>query len=328
MTEKPIDLLVIGAGIAGLLAARELTDKHHWRVAILDKSRGVGGRMATRRDGEATYDHGAQFFTVREPRFRQYVDQWLEAGLVETWFDQMANESPIIRFAAKPSMTAIAKRLVTGLEMHRQAKVVSAQHANGQWTLTTEDGQHYRAPRLLINAPVPQALEILQAGKIALPPSDEEFLHSIRYAKNIAAMVELDRPSGLPSPGRIKFDDPEPIAWLGDNQQKGVSAKPAVTIHSGPEFAEKYFDAPDDERLHLLVEAAKPYLHGNVVNVKGHHWKFAHRLTEHDRDFYANHELGLWMAGDSFNAPRVEGAAMSGLLAADDLAAAPSGLAN
>ncbi len=321
MTSKPIDLLVIGAGIAGLMAARELTDKRGWRVAILDKSRGVGGRMATRRDGEASYDHGAQFFTVRNPRFKQWVDSWLERKLVELWFDYMAEgDEPLIRYMAKPSMTAIAKHLVKGLELHRQAKVVSAKRENGQWTLTTENGNFYRAPRLLINAPVPQALEILDAGGVSLPTDDEIFLHSIRYAKCIAALVELDGPSGIPAPGRIKFANPEPISWMGDNQQKGVSAKPTVTIHSGPEFAEKYFDTPDDERLPLLLEAAKERLKANVVSAQAHRWKFAHRLTEHDRDFYVNAELGLWMAGDSFNAPRVEGAAMSGLLAADNLA--------
>lgn len=319
MTSKSIDLLVIGAGIAGLLAARELSDKHGWRVAVLDKSRGVGGRMATRREGDASYDHGAQFFTAREPRFKEWVDRWVAAGLVETWFDQMASgDEPLIRFAAKPSMTAIAKHLVTGLELHREAKVLSAQRESGEWKLNTETGAVFRAPRLLINAPVPQALEIL-AG-VRLPSKDEEFLRSIRYAKCIAAMVELKSPSAIPSPGRIKFANQEPIAWIGDNQQKGISKKPAVTIHSGPAFAEKYFDEPDDVRLPLLVAAAHPYIKAEVVSVKGHRWKFAHRLTDHNHDFYANHELALWMAGDSFNAPRVEGAAMSGLLAADDLA--------
>lgn len=322
MTAKPIDLLVIGAGIAGLLAARELTDKNGWRVAILDKSRGVGGRMATRREGEAAYDHGAQFFTAREPRFKMWVKKWMEADVVEAWFDHMAEgDEPLMRYCATPSMTAVAKHLVTGLELHRQAKVVKAERADGQWTLTTEDGSHYQAPRLLINAPVPQAMEILDAGGVRLPIDDETFLRSILYAKTIAAMVELDGPSGLPSPGRIKFTNPEPISWIGDNQQKGVSAIPTVTIHSGHAFAEQYFDAPDDERLPLLIAAAKPYLKANIVSVKGHRWKFAHRLTEHNRDFYTYHELALWMAGDSFNAPKVEGAAMSGLLAADDLAA-------
>lgn len=321
MAETKIDLLVIGAGIAGLLAARELADKHGLRVAIFDKSRGVGGRMATRRDGDASYDHGAQFFSVTNPRFKAWVDQWLDRRVVKLWFDQFGDEPPMMRYAALPSMTAVAKKLVDGQELHRQAKITSASRESGEWILKTEDGNTFRGERLLINAPVPQAMEILDAGGVSLPAEDDAFLRSIRYAKTIAAMVELDGPSGLPAPGRLKLNPPEPIQWMADNQQKGISALPAVTIHSGHDFAEKYFDAPDDKRLPLLVEAAKPHLKANILSVKGHRWKFAHRLTEHDRDFYANAGLGLWMAGDSFHAPKVEGAAMSGLLAADDIAA-------
>ncbi|WP_309387795.1 NAD(P)/FAD-dependent oxidoreductase [Cerasicoccus frondis] len=321
MANDSIDLLVIGAGIAGLLAARELTDKHGLRVAILDKSRGVGGRMATRRDGDATYDHGAQFFSVTEPRFKAWVDQWLRQRVVKLWFDQFANEAPMLRYAAVPSMTAVAKKLVEGLELHRKAKVVSATYASEEWVLKTEDGNIFRAPKLLINAPVPQALEILDAGGVSLNADDDAFLRSIQYAKTIAAMVELDGPSGLPAPGRLKLNPPEPVSWIADNQLKGVSDLPAVTIHSGHAFAEQYFDEPDAVRLPILVEAARPYLKSKITSAKGHRWKYAHRLTEHDRDYFAAASLGLWMAGDSFHAPKVEGAAMSGLLAADDIAA-------
>ncbi|MSO32728.1 MAG: FAD-dependent oxidoreductase, partial [Ilumatobacteraceae bacterium] len=62
MTKKRV--VVVGAGIAGLTAARALSHAGH-SVIVLDKGRSVGGRMATRRIGDATVDHGAQFFTVR-----------------------------------------------------------------------------------------------------------------------------------------------------------------------------------------------------------------------------------------------------------------------
>ena len=65
---KKRSCIVVGAGISGLLAADEL-QREGWTVAVLDKSRGVGGRMTTRRVGEGTFDHGAQFFTVRDNRF-------------------------------------------------------------------------------------------------------------------------------------------------------------------------------------------------------------------------------------------------------------------
>ncbi|MBA3611032.1 MAG: NAD(P)-binding protein, partial [Rubrobacter sp.] len=76
--------IIVGAGISGLLAATEL-QAAGWTVTVLDKGRGVGGRMATRRIDGASFDHGAQFFTVRTERFQNLVDGWLAAGAAAEW---------------------------------------------------------------------------------------------------------------------------------------------------------------------------------------------------------------------------------------------------
>jgi predicted NAD/FAD-dependent oxidoreductase len=77
--------LIVGAGIAGLTAAAAL-EARGWAVVLLDKGRGPGGRMATRRIGESRLDHGAQFFTVRDARFREAANRWEQAGWVAPWF--------------------------------------------------------------------------------------------------------------------------------------------------------------------------------------------------------------------------------------------------
>src|ERR671910_2039609 len=84
MTAGADTCIVVGAGISGLLAAHELQSEG-WRVTVLDKGRGVGGRMATRRLGEGNFDHGAQFFTVRDDRFASLVEGWLTAGAAGGW---------------------------------------------------------------------------------------------------------------------------------------------------------------------------------------------------------------------------------------------------
>ena len=78
-----VDAIVIGAGISGLAAATELA-KAGCRTIVLEKSRGIGGRMATRRVGPAVCDHGAQFFTVRTRAFGATVAEAHAAGLVRT----------------------------------------------------------------------------------------------------------------------------------------------------------------------------------------------------------------------------------------------------
>ena len=77
-------VVVIGAGIAGLLAAQQLHSTGH-EVTVLDKGKSPGGRLATRRIGAATLDHGAQFFTVRDAQFDHHVQQWVHDGVVREW---------------------------------------------------------------------------------------------------------------------------------------------------------------------------------------------------------------------------------------------------
>ena len=78
------DVIVIGAGVSGLIAARTL-QANGARVLVLDKGRGVGGRLATRRTQSGIFDHGAQLFTARDPQFRLLVEAWQAAGIVRPW---------------------------------------------------------------------------------------------------------------------------------------------------------------------------------------------------------------------------------------------------
>ena len=84
-TQHSIDILIIGAGLAGLSAASDLQQAGH-NVMLVDKGRGLGGRLAGRRIGEASFDHGAQFMTARGPRFQKTVAEWIEAGIAEEWY--------------------------------------------------------------------------------------------------------------------------------------------------------------------------------------------------------------------------------------------------
>ena len=116
-TTKNLDVLIIGAGMAGLTAAQEL-QRAGRRVLVLDKSRGIGGRMATRRIGDATFDHGAQFITARDARFVSAMEEWERQGVVKEWcrgFSAEADGHP--RWRGDPSMTSLAKHLAQGLEI-------------------------------------------------------------------------------------------------------------------------------------------------------------------------------------------------------------------
>ena len=71
--------------MSGLVCARTLLD-HGFKVSVFEKGRGPGGRMSTRRtEDELQFDHGAQYFTVRDRLFRRYVESWQHDGIVAPW---------------------------------------------------------------------------------------------------------------------------------------------------------------------------------------------------------------------------------------------------
>ena len=127
MTEN--SCVVVGAGISGLLAARELRAAG-WRVVVLDKGSEVGGRLATRRVENGTFDHGAQFFTVRNERFGRLVEGWLGEGIVGEWSRGFAdaegkqNEDGHPRYNGSRGMSSVADHLARGLDVRTGERVV------------------------------------------------------------------------------------------------------------------------------------------------------------------------------------------------------------
>ncbi|MFM8862721.1 MAG: NAD(P)/FAD-dependent oxidoreductase, partial [Acidimicrobiia bacterium] len=193
-------VVVVGAGMAGLTAARRLAES--CEVVVLDKGRGVGGRLATRRLGDATFDHGAQFLTTHTPEFGDAVAQWVEHGVVVPWFrgrigpDGTTDPDGHVRYRGAQSMNAIAKHLAGGLDVRTASLVASVGHTDSGWLVSMADGAVLEADAVLMTAPVPQTLALLAAGDVELTPAETDALHAVQYDPCIALMVVLDGPSG------------------------------------------------------------------------------------------------------------------------------------
>ena len=315
--------LIVGAGIAGLLAARALQERGV-RVTLLDKGRGVGGRMATRRIGSAVFDHGAQFFTARDPRFGAVVDDWLSAQVSEEWCRGFADHEGLVRGDGHPryrgstGMTAVPKYLALGLDVRLGQRVTTVEAYESRWMLTTEQGTKFTADALLLTAPVPQSVALLNAGAMQLPSGLRQALDAIQYDPCIALMVQ---PSicHLPAPGGMQLSE-GPIVWIGDNRQKRISPEAAVTIHATAEFSRKHWGSDDREIVSLLMSAAAPWVSEPISDVHVHRWRYARPSALHpDRCLAISEPLPLAFAGDAFGEPRVEGAALSGMAAAHAL---------
>lgn len=321
-TVERYDVLVVGAGISGLLAARALGERG-LRVVVLDKGRGVGGRMATRRLEGGAFDHGAQFFTARDPQFQALVEEWLEAGLVKTWARGFAlsaggeKTNGEARYCGVAGMASIAKRLSEGLDLRLEAKVARVETADGGWRVGTETGGEYFARSLLLTSPAPQSLELLRTSGVELPTGVRGELEAIEYAPCLALLALLSGPCSLPNPGGM-WCSGEPIAWMADNQRKGVSKVygSALTIHAGQAFSREHWQTPEAEVTAALLAAASPWLGGALVKTQLHRWRYSQPLRAHAARCVTLRLPGLLaFAGDGFGSPRVEGAALSGLAA-------------
>jgi renalase len=194
------DVIIIGAGISGLMCATELT-KCGLSVQLIDKGRGFGGRMATRRMAGGRLDHGAQFFTVRDPRLQAYVNEWLEAGIIKEWFRHLpedSNPAGYPRYCGLNGMTDVPKYLAAKLKVHRSEQVCKLVRKKKGWKVKTLAGNSFCGRHLVITAPLPQAMDLLNESRIALPDGIDEAFRQIEYEKGLTTMAILDGPSGLP----------------------------------------------------------------------------------------------------------------------------------
>ncbi len=342
------DAVVIGAGIAGLCAAGALVRAGR-RVLVLEKSRGIGGRMATRRVGGAVCDHGAQFFTVRGRAFGGIVAEAHAAGVALPWCDGFAQaataDGPVApagaghaRWRGARGMTDLPKRLAEALAaegsdrctIRTTVKATAIGISQGRVRVTIDEGEGrietLTASGGVLTAPVPQSLDLMAAGDMLaaggpVDPETRRLLETVSYDPCFALLLVLDRPSRVPPPGAIQFaEGGGPIAWLADNQQKGISAVPALTVHASGGFSREHFDAPQDEVAALLLDRVRPWIDGDpvtaVVERSLHRWKFAlpTRLIPAPL-VAATPTPPIVCCGDAFAGPRVEGAASSGLAA-------------
>lgn len=322
---KIFDALIIGSGLAGLSAVDKLSKKG-LTTAVVDKGRGVGGRLAARRIGEAVFDHGAQFFTARTEQFQALVAQWIEAGVAEQWYQSYPGQPDgHPRYRGTPNMVSIAKYLAVNQTTIQSTKVEKLSYDNSYWTVQLDNGNRIVAKSLVATCPVPQTLDLLKQSTIKLSSAITKRLRKIQYESCIAVMAVLDGPTKLEYPGALALEQ-GPIAWISDNHKKGASPVPAITIHASGEYSASHFNY---DRLAVgkeLIENARPLFgNANVLDFQVHGWLYSKpTTTDNDPSLLLSdgqNMPALVLAGDAFAGPRFEGAVLSGWSAAAQIEA-------
>ena len=295
--------VIIGAGMAGLSAARILVKKGH-EVTVLDKGRGVGGRMSTRTIENAKADHGAQYFSVKTAEFQTLISELQSENSIAEWhLAQREN----VRYVGAKGMNAIPKKMASSLQVLVNEKVILIENN----TVKTESGNIYAFDNLLITIPIPQVIDLFENANIEFSEKDKSVISEIEYEPCIAVMAVLKEPTEIKTGGIILEN--QPVAWIADNLQKGITQIPTVTLHASAAYSAKRFDddlqAVAKDMLSTVNEYVKPE---NIVTFQTHRWKFSNATKRYKEPFYQLENKSVYLGGDGFGMGNVEGAFLSG----------------
>ncbi len=158
---------VIGAGLAGLACANALRDAGV-AVTLFEKSRGLGGRLATRRRGDLAFDHGAQYLTATSEPFASVLEGLAGGGAVAPWAPALADgnaaaPAPQGWFIGLPGMSAAVRPLAAGLPIRRQTQIQALERIPSGWRLRDTDGSgHGPFDAVAVCIPAPQAAALVE----------------------------------------------------------------------------------------------------------------------------------------------------------------------
>jgi len=296
---------IVGAGMAGATAARKLR-RNGAACVLFEKSRGLGGRMATRRADNLYFDHGAQYFTARGQRFGALACEWRSERLVKEWFDGA--------FVGTPTMNAPIKAMIGNDRVVTNCQVAGLDRSKAGWTILTRSGpvempENGQFSSVILAIPAPHVLPLVKSAGIDFPE-----LKRVRYAPCWALMLAFSGPSGLRQ-DTARFDDCS-IAWIARNASKPGRdiADETLVVHASPSWSRDHLEmTPSDviPELHQAVldavgERQTPY------HATAHRWRFA--LVEETAAVPClwDGEVGLGACGDWALGPRVEAAFDSG----------------
>jgi hypothetical protein len=324
----PIQAVIVGAGISGLLAAHEL-GKKGISCVILEKSRGVGGRLATRRFENARFDHGAQYFTQRDEALKPYLNQWLEKGWITRWENQPSpTQDEESAYISPQGMTTLAKGLVSSLPSMCSVELGQRVHciktlsdSEYRYQVSTEEGRLYQCDGVLMTSPVPQTLDIFKQSEWTLTQEEQDELSNIQYWPCVGLLGLTDTDVNFPVRGWSKPNE-SILSWVCDNHSKQVSEiGPALIAHADGAWSEAHFEKDDATLEKLLKEAMTAWVNPEQwTHVQIKKWRYALVKNPMKLNYYTLKNLdGIVLSGDGFSGPRVENAALSGIKASQPL---------
>ncbi len=279
------ETLIIGAGPCGLALGKKLAlEKKDF--LIVEKSRGVGGRIATRRIDGDSLDHGA-------PVLKEYDE-----------LSQLIDTSKAIRSGGNiyipGGMTGPFKNLAASLPIQKEVKIVKLERTS-HWLATSDQGLVFEADNVVLTAPLPQALELLEQSNIRF----ESELKKVQYSKALMGLFIIREENFM------KPNLPSGVHSLFSMKDRGLSPK-AFVMRMDPEYSDKNFGSEESQILKDLeqtfLSAFESIPHINHRELKK--WRYVLPLTSIENP-YLEAAPQLYLAGDAFLYPDIRGALLS-----------------
>lgn len=274
--------------------------------------------MSTRRGDGWQCDHGAQYFTARDPGFRAEVARWQAAGVAGVWPMRLAvfnevggqrSETRLERFVGVPRMTAPARLLADTLPLTAQTTITRLERMPAGWQMTSaEHGQlpgHFDA--VLLAVPAPQAVPLLDA----VAPDLAAIAAGAVMRGSWALMLRYDAPVALSFDAA--FVNSGPLRWVArDNSKPGRGTQETWLLHASAEWSEAHIEETPETVAAALLQAFGR-LGGPAPQAwSAHRWRYADTDSALDAGCAWDAGLRIGLCGDWLNGGKVEGAWLSG----------------
>lgn len=297
---------IVGAGMAGLACAEGLA-RHGHHVILFDKGRGPGGRMSTRRlstqAGEVRFDHGAQYFTVRDDAFRRRVDAWTADGIVAPW-PSAGNGA----YVGVPAMNAPIRQMAGGQKVLWSTRVERIESDGPGWRLIADDGESVDVDIVVLALPAEQASALLAtvdpdlAACAAAVPTDPCWTTMLAFSESVPVAQNCWRGQDI-------------IGWAARNSSKpGRTGPESWVVQSNPDWSRRHIEADASRVSATLKDALSSLLASELpptIAEVSHRWRFARSSGEGASAIWQPvRRIGL--CGDWLIGPRVEAAWLSG----------------
>ncbi len=280
---NPARVAVIGAGLSGLVLALELRGRAV--VTLFEKSRGVGGRLATRYAPPYEFDHGAQYFTARSGEFTEFLAPLIAQGVVAPWQVTHAEidgsrvvarqrwDADAPRYVGSPRMNAVGKHLAADLDVCVNTPVTRLDKEGDTWQVFGADDTRLGGFDWVVStAPPVQSAALLPAAFVGI-----EAVRNAKLSACFALMLGFDRP--LPLPWQVASITNADLSFVAVNSSKpGRPGGFALVVHSSGDWAEAHLeDDPRSVNAHLLRQLAD--IAGQKIESPDHcslhRWRYA-----------------------------------------------------